>query len=362
MTPAPRILHLLDPAAPAGPCAQRLAAAVVRPGDAVVVVGDRARLDRARRHGLPVLAGLAVPAGVPLTGGRLGRLLRRIERWRGRFDALHAWSAGTAAAAAACGRPTVGTLLAPPRPGLEAFRLRRARPVALLAASEAVAATCARRGVDGSTIEVMPPGVEAGVVVGTRDAARRRWGVSPDTRVIGLLAAPADTADAWPVTQIVARAATTGRDVRLVAAPGAARERAARAWLDRLERPDLLVPEAALVEPWRVVAGLDAALVVPTARARGAEATLMPVLWAMAAGVPVLADRGWAGEAVEDDVTGVRVRADALNDACTALVTLLEDAARAGRLADAARDRVATGHGLDDYRGRVGAVHRRLAG
>ncbi len=215
--------------------------------------------------------------------------------------------------AAALGLSVVGSFCPPLRsPALARRSLRRAlaahpsRVVAwwgtpVLGAGEA---RCVRS-------DNPPPFVDATRLAGDRATLRARWNAGDETMVVGLLGDPPSRLDARRAAEIVGIAAVRGVDIRLIVHPATARFGMTAPWLQELALDRLMVGDEAMARPWETVAGLDVALVLgdglATAGAAAADPRFrmfgaalrqpiplspLPGLWAQAAGVPILAERG----------------------------------------------------------------------
>jgi len=291
-----RILHLIDPASPGGgPGTLRLAAeALSRSAIAahdVLIVGNSRHRDLARRCGLETRGRLGAPLNRPLLArGGLRSFLRACESVNGRYDLLHAWtlSAAGLGVRGAGQRPLLATAI----DGLVSRPLlRRVQSVPVLAATDPVRRDLEAVGWDPGLLSLLPPGVDRKAIgLEQRALLRERWGADETTFVAGLLGEPPARIDGVLAMNALGRVALSGKDVRLVLHHEATSPYDLRRWLVRLGLSEFVVVDDAAVEPWRVVAGLDAALVATRCGHRVAEPSVMPVLWAMAAGVPVVAE------------------------------------------------------------------------
>ena len=366
------ILHIVDPGTPGGGgCTLRLVADLagrmtgVR--HEVVVLGTHAHGRLARRCGLRPVAVIAPPLGEPaLARGLLARAVRRSEAAGGPCDLVHAWTL-RAAAAVARGLPRrrlVTTLTAGPvsagcgrRLGRVLGRAGDGSPAPVLVTSTAVRAEWEAIGVDPAALSVFHPAVGVDLVnQADRAALRERWGAGDGTFVVGLLAEPLGLADATTAVTIISRVATTGRDVRVVLHPKARRRPGAEEWTGRLGYRGHIIVDDAIAEPWRIACGLDAALVLGGPRSgsgvSGAgwpwalltgdgrrlppRAGILPALWMMAAGVPVVAEASGAlPEVLEDGRTALLFPSGDAHAACARIMRIHDDADLARRLGGA---------------------------
>ena len=174
---------------------------------------------------------------------------------------------------------------------------------------------------------------------------RGRWGVDETTFVVGLLGAPASCVDVQAAVMAAVRVAFTGRSVKLLAHHGAGLRRQAANWAQRVGLGDLLLVDDDLAQPWTVAPGLDAALIVGrrpgSAPLRNSACGLLPGLWAMAAGVPVIADTAQPiAEVLEDERNGLVVDRGDVNAIARSILQLHDDAALSQRLSQAAHQLV----------------------
>ena len=348
-----RILHLIDPASPGGgPCTLRLAAELLArlPGahHDVVIIGNSGHLELARGCGLAPLGRLAPALNRPALGrGGFRRLLRSYERAWGVYDVIHAWTCSAA----------------------------RVLP-----------------GGANVVVESVGPAVDGHAVnLDERALLRARWGADGTTFVVALLGEPAARADGPFAVDTAVRVALTSRALKIVCHHSAMLWRGLRRWLGRLEVENLVVADDEVAEPWRVVAGLDAALYAARPQRRPAARPLFaareagpprwlawaletlpggagldeeqqpgvaPLVWAMAAGVPVIAQStDDTRNLVRHDDNGLLFAGGDINGASAALVALHDDAERARRLGAAGRELVDRRFRPADAAARLGAMY-----
>ncbi|MCZ6735186.1 MAG: hypothetical protein O7C65_05290 [Planctomycetota bacterium] len=323
-----RILHLIDPAAAGGgPCTLGLVAAALSHSPQhchdVLIIGTSAHLALAGRCGLVPLGRIGTPLNRPsLARNAIRKFLRAYESASNRYDLLHAWTPGCGALAASVAgdrRVLTGPVIAPSggrAAPLEIRRLHRRR-VQMLCASPAVRGVYEAAGLDSSRLAVLAPAVDRSVIAfADRLRLRARWAAQEKTFVVGLLGEPAHWVDARAAVNAVSRIALGPKEVTVVLHPDSAGRPIAQQWLASLAMPDRLVVDEKIAEPWRIVPGLDAALFMSTAMNTSPPAfnsrrrkppgllrallspsagpsrlpSILPVLWAMAAGVPVIAE------------------------------------------------------------------------
>lgn len=393
-----RVLHVVDPGSPGGgACTLQLMAAplarLTSVRQDVLLVGNGRHERLAERCGVPVTGRLTAPRHQPVMAGFLGGAFRRFVRSReevfGRYDLVHAWTARSAllAAIAAPARRRVATLTIGPVNGFLMRLLARAidsHPTFLLATSVAVKRDYIAAGVGARHLDVLRPAVHPEAVEDgsdDRDHVRRRWGVDERSFVIGLLCEPVSWSDARRAAVVLSLAAEAGRDVRLVVHPAAQRRVEAVRWLMRIGHAHRLIVDEQLAEPWRCVHGLDAALILgddtttPDVSEGGSPFSLlfgggralrpmpgvMPALWAMATGVPVIAERSLAmQEVIDHDHTGLLVDQRDINAAASCVVRLFDDPGAGSRLGQAARASIHRAHHVSAYCVQLKEVYERV--
>ena len=240
-----------------------------------------------------------------------------------------------------------------------------------------------RLGLEMRGLTVLRPAVDPGSV-GLRDEGNgegirwRRWAADRDTFVVGLLSEPPGWGDAQAAMIAVSLVDLTGRRVKLVVHPAARGRLEVRGWARKLDLERHLVVDEALAEPWRVVRGLDAVLLgfgasrdgavrrcepaLPGDGCRRPVSGVLPLLWAMAAGVPVIVEEAGPGRGIiQDGHNGLLVDAHDNNGVAVHIMRLYDDRAAAARLGDAARKHVETRFRIDDYCRRLGEVYEEVA-
>lgn len=390
-----RVLHLIDPSSPGGGgCTLRLlaepAVRLTSVRQDVLIIGTKAHVNLARRCGVEPCGSISPPGNRPgLARKALRRLISIYEQAGGEYDVVHGWTARSVALAMAAApeRHCIGSLAVGPISGVDSewFSLmHQRRPVPLLAFSGAVRDEYAGVGVDPEHMLVLPPAVNPqSVDVESRDELRRRWGVDDDTVVVGLVSEPITWADARRAMAAISLATVSGRRVRLVVHPTASRRLAAEDWAASLGQHHLMIFEDDMAEPWRIVHALDVALVIggdlntDDLRQRGSPFAfivgggrrlrpmpgVMPLLWAMSAGVPVVAEAGPAvDDILTDGRTGLLVNQGDISAAADRIVRLHDDKTIAGRLGTAARQVATERFNISAFCVRLKALYEDLVG
>ena len=342
------MLHLVDPCSPwAGPGALRLLGDLVASNtgngldgqdafDAtthdVLIIGRSEEERLARSCGLQPLGSIWPRGGHVLSAtAALRRWLAAARSAAAMPDVAHAWSAGTGALSA---------MAAPALP----------RVVTPMPAAVAVDS---------------PHLVD-------RETVRRRWlrddGVQPDEFVIGLLGEHVAHFDARQAMHVGARTGLSSRRVRLVMSGRSLGRAAAQRFLAAIDLDRSIVQDEGVAEPWRVLRGLDAALLLAPVSSgerrsrKGGESSLsvLPLLWAWAAGVPVIAEESapLCG-LLEHGVNGLSFPAGDLNTACDRVARLHDDRALAQRLVDAGRKVARQRFDVQEFCRRVYEAYRR---
>lgn len=353
-----RIVHLADPGSPGGgACALAELSGVIKhtrgAQHTVILVGSRAHEILARRCGLPVHLRVPLPRHLPLLARKT--LADRAGPLIGRSAVVMAWTVRSAALAASAwpGAHVLARVSVAPVgwAGFDRFLLAPAlRSVSLLPSTHALAASCAGAGFDpqrtaviAPAADLLTPGIAARADI--RNFWHEEFAMHPDTFVVGLLGEPVSWPDARMAVEIVARLALAGRRVRMLLHPAASRRIEALTLLKRLRMLDLAMECDELAEPWRVIGGLDAALVLGVdfraignairsavrpgmavhATPRRPSPSVSPIVWCFAAGVPVVAhDLPSNREVIEHDVTGLLVPEHDMNGASDGLARLYD--------------------------------------
>ena len=370
----PTVLHLVDPGSPGGgACTLHLIADVIRNLPSVehrvMVVGTAKHLELAQRCGVPVTAWISPVKTLPFSGQRaLQRYLHHSKRQGCSIDVLHAWTPRTASLAA-MSAPGLGkvaftmphlarlaSLHVSPLRGIFSRYFRRVlerRPLTVLASSSSLARDCKRLGVPANHISLFPPAVDSSAAdFPSRREVRERWrrehGIDEGTFLVGLLGEPISWPDARAAATSVARVALSGRRVRLVLHHRAMRRIDADRFLNHLKLADLLVLEDRIAEPWRIARGLDAAL-IPGVRPHRPAPSMLPTLWALAAGVPTILEWSDSADLVDDEVSGLLIDPHDVNAASLQIVRLMDDRALGQRIGEAAQARIAEIHDIGSY-------------
>lgn len=391
-----RILHLIDPAAAGGgPCTLGLVAAALSHSPQhchdVLIIGTSAHLALAGRCGLVPLGRIGTPLNRPsLARNAIRKFLRAYESASNRYDLLHAWTPGCGALAASVAgdrRVLTGPVIAPTdgcAAPLEIRRLHRRR-VQMLCASPAVRGVYEAAGLDSSRLAVLAPAVDRNVIAfSDRLRLRARWAAQEKTFVVGLLGEPAHWVDARAAVNAVSRIALGPKEVTVVLHPDSAGRPIAQQWLASLAMPDRLVVDEKIAEPWRIVPGLDAALFMSTAMNTSPPAfnsrrrkppsllrallspsagpsrlpSILPVLWAMAAGVPVIAETCEAlHDIIDDGRTGLLFEPRDPNGAAERILQLRDDRSAREAISTAAVARIDRSYSPDQFAARLGAAY-----
>lgn len=223
------------------------------------------------------------------------------------IDAVHAWSIPGAALAGAAvpGRRCIVTVTHLPSPGrvtwLMRHRLRRGNTI-ISTISDPLRCALTRHGWPSDAIRLLQPGVNpAWVDDDRRDALRASWGVvDASTRVVLLMGDPPNRAEATEAGLCVGLAHETGRDIRLLVSPQARGTDRATRMAHEIDRAERIIVDDIADTPWVALAGCDAAMIldggfaarrgVGASHLAGTTGGTLSVLWAMAAGVPLIAE------------------------------------------------------------------------
>jgi len=383
-----RVLHVIDPVSPGGgACTLRLVADLVAAASEcdheVLLVGHGGHEALARSCGLHVRGVVPAPGRLPMLADRaLSGVIRHMDRER-RIDRFQAWTLSSLLLLCKVVDPArvTGYLPIGPTTDLSLMQLRlrdRLSPRSITAASAWIAAECAPLlGVDSGTIRIESPGVDPRAVFddGSRRASiRHGLAVDDGTFLVGLFSEPGSWADAWPAANAAMRLQVMGRDVRVIVAPTVRRRPGTEAWLRDVGAGSAMIVDDAVMAPWTVLPALDAVLMpagsaapqpgIPGEPVSGSDVRgsamrrvrasarwlvgsrgaarpcpgMLPLIWACAAAVPIVADDVPGVRAViEEGVTGLLVPSGHYVRAADHLCRLVDDPVLRGRLGAAAR-------------------------
>jgi hypothetical protein len=354
---AVRVLHIIDPDhGRTGVPTARLLAESFRAHahlheDALVIGGtDAGRM--AHAAGLDDVHRIAPATGSPLLA------LPAFRAFVGRrppYRFIHAWSIATLALAAFAlpGTPRFLTLTSPPTPRAAHWlrMLMHERPCEILVISNAIRRTVCMYGIPDDHVHVLRPGLGFDIIDHrAAPGLRSRWNLPPARRLIGVIAVPGDMADGWRASWILGGMMAAAADVAMVVPPAAHNLMRGISRANDLDWGDRLIVDEAADEPWRLLPACDAALFLgddrdladdgsrPRPRRRASIGGILPVLWAMASGVRIVAEAGYAtGEVLESGHSADLVMPNDDWAIVQALLSGFDDAARSFQLKEEAR-------------------------
>ena len=355
---SPRVLHIIDPGtfdAPSacGPCTLRQAADLIdhlpHIGHDVLVLGTRQDVQLARQCGLEVDAAFCPPRMLPLSGRwSLARLIDSLQERRGKYTVAHGWSPRAALLASVL-LPRVERLCSLNVGHVHRFSKRALRTLlvqhqaSVILANELVGDACRAAGLMVNRAATIAPAVdERAINQRTRALLREKWNVDDDTMLIGAMCEPACASDARIAIRVITSLRLTGRKVRMVISGDATRRVDARWWGKRLGSDQLLIFSDAAAQPWRIAPALDAAWLMAAAESSMVRpVSTLPLLWAMTAGLPIVAEaRGAAQQLIDDEVHGLLVPPAQIPDILDRLARVYDDRAWGCTLGQAAQLRV----------------------
>ena len=314
-----------------------------------------------------------VPANLPVDPGAICRLAGLLGS--GDFDFVEAW--GWSSAVAAASALAIGSLGRGHRPPLviraatppgRSWPRRAALPRAnvVLADGDEVAVAC-RDVAPGRPVVVVPPGIPVEPVnpakpaaVPPRDAVAARYGLRTD-RPWTLCVAPLEAATRleqllWAMDQI--DVVHRGVEHLLVGAGSQSRRLARRARVQYVADRLQVVP---CLQPPILDGASDLVAHAAIVWQSGEVALGGAILDAMAMGRPIVAvESAAARNLIEDGVSGRIVSAEPVSEFPRQAVRLLEDAAFAARLGEAARLRAAERFSLQAFHAAHAAAIERL--
>ena len=387
-----KILHLVDPGESGGGASTlRYVADLIlhRGGDeCVMVLGHREHARLAQRCGLNVDAVVAVPRSAMWPSRGLRLLADDLIREHGRPDVVHAWSlrGGRLAGQLVRDTPVVVNAMVGPEPATPiarcasalSARVNRPAVTTMLAPHDGVAHSLLFAGLDERDVHIAAPGVDLRLLElhrqPARKALRRAWGIDDESLLVGLISQPVAWSNARTAASIVTLPVTAHRDVKLLVHPDAMRLQEAYEWARPLMLDHCLIQEPDLAEPWRVLAGLDVALWIgnrrrqhdssdPIAQSRQPAPCMLPIVWAMAAGVPVMAERCAASESViTHGENGLLIDPEGVTTGAKLMIALFDDPALRRDLGQAAQQTIASKFTIAHAARRIDDVYRKLIG
>lgn len=315
---APRVLHIVDPGvfdppSVAGPCTLRLAADViirlVHMEHDVLLLGTRRDAKLAEACGLTVAAAYCPPRTLPLSGRKaVAKGIDALQRTHGEYAVVHGWTPRAAFMASIA----VGEL-----PRVASVNVSRQRPIdrkalrilltqhrtQVVAPNDAVRQACRDAELPVGRMKVIEPAVDTSVLSSNdRVAMRRRWGIDDETFLVGALCEPACAADARIAVRVISSLGLTGRKVRMVLHGDAIRRVDAKWWAKQLRLENQLIFDDQVAHPWQIAPALDAAWVIAAVGGSTVNpAACLPMRWAMAAGVPIVAESASAAAQIITD-------------------------------------------------------------
>ncbi len=165
-----------------------------------------------------------------------------------------------------------------------------------------------------------------------RAAIRESWGLTdPRIKVVVVLADPPASIEALHALFDVGLVSVAGRNVRLVMSPRA--HAMQRAWhvQQTAGREPIMILDSRVEEPWTLLFACDAALVMNDG---------LSLLWAMSAGLPIVAfDTPALRRRLEDHHTALLAPPDSFGQVARRICQLLDNPELAARLGQTARQK-----------------------
>lgn len=385
-----KVLHLIDPGLPGGGgCTLKLLADVAaRQTDVrhdLVIIGNSGHLDLVRSMGLQPIALLPPPPNAARFAYRTFRgAVGELERRRGKYDLIHSW---TQRSAVMCGKTLPGrsrlTTLAIGSDHAWGVKhllpAAKHSPVSVYAFNSAIRDDLVLQGIEPESVEVISPGIAASSddSLKKRAAWRERWKVDDNAFVMGVISQPLEWADARIALSILIRLSSTNRTIRMVLHNNANHRVDAERWARQHGVDHFLIWEDALATPWEVAPGLDAALAYggvfnasgerPPAYHAGrlfADDGLLPVpgmlpsLYVMSAGIPVVAeDSGAARDVHGEELQSLLVGKENILRMCEPIVRLYDDRTYYELMSDRSRSVIMSRFALDSFIVNLGNIH-----
>lgn len=361
------VLHLIDGRPDTEPVPTTLALLAMSrcasgSDDRVLLFGGTAVERTARAAGLDGAQCLGVPFGSATLGYAS---VRRVLSGLGPFDLVHCWSPGALrlAGRALSHLPaalTVTRALSPREQSALARTVRgRRAPTRVALIDPTWKPSLIGAGLRRELCGDVSPAFDPDRCVTDRAAVRARWGVDDEVTVVGLIDPPPFHADAMrvalgiglPGMRFEAPRGPAPRPLfRLLTHPGQRRRAQARRLVGGFGSPCFLRQDAGLSAPWTVLAGFDVLVVT------GGGGAALP--WAMAAGVPIIADpEGLAGEVLQHDHNALLAGGDGHRAIAHQFSRLVADPALARTLANHARADAANRFRPETYRSNLAAIY-----
>lgn len=298
----PTVLHVIDGGSPqATPATLALLAATTRyvegVGHQALLLGGTGLERDAQLVGLNHAERIGVAGERPVLGASA------VWRWfrSRRVDLVHAWSVDAWGLCGCVAPRTPRVLSLTQRPDAATMvkirrKLRRHRhksPSMVTVLHEAMQRDVMDGGIGASSLTIMPPAIEAGMLDGLqRQAVRSEWALDgPDDRVLALLGDPPTAADARKSNLGVGLAhesllAALGKrpGMRLLMHPDQRHRLSAYRLLMNYGVARLIVQESRVASPWQILPACDAAL-IPAEHVGG-----LATCWAMAAGLAIVTE------------------------------------------------------------------------
>jgi len=364
-----RILHLIDAASPqaASTTLALLDQSLGRLGhtDQHALLLGGTPLRRATQE-----AGItgAMHAGVPFGQAILGiPAIKRHAQQRGPFDLIHCWSIGALTAASWVFRKTPKALTltsTPPPASIHWLRiLAKETPgrTLFLPISSTIRGTLLGGAIPEPAVHVLRPAIDMGKVChDDRTALRKAWGApSESTKIIALLTEPPHQADALAANIAMAMAddsaATDGLTLRMLIHPDQHNRLRAQNRMRGLGQPQRVIQEPRLDVPWQVLPGCDLALTL------GQDAGGLPLLWAMAANVPIIGEATYAvSEIIEDHHSALLAQPGSMKHLAQRITQLFTDPKLAWKLRDTARHEAYSFFSRQRYCQALGGVYEQM--
>ena len=306
-----------------------------------VLLGGAALTDAAQAAGLKNITTLGVPLGQPLLGWVA---IKKHTRTLGPIDLVHCWSLPTLAIAALQMRstPRVLTLTIPPNPKqahwLRVISREARGPTVVLPISSTIRRATLAGGAREDAVHLLRPGISMSRVdPSARNRLRKQWGAEQDTtHVIALLSDPPHAADTFHAAMALCMARDsaahpTGK-LKLLTHPDQKNRLRAQTMHRYLGIHDAIIQEPRLAQPWDVLPGCDAALAI------GPHAGGLSLLWATAAGIPVIGEATYAvSEIIEDRHSCLLAQPNSAKTIALRVSQLLGNPQLAWQLQDTAR-------------------------
>jgi len=286
------------------------------------------------------------------------------------YDLIHCWSAD------AMGSATLAMLLAPSVPRVVTVAQMpsskqthwarmlsgdRVGRTTYLPITSAIRRQLLTHGVAEQAAHVLRPGIDMGLIAhNKREALRQAWEVAPGTVVVALLGDPIEVVNcitAYMTIGLANEGMNPGENRLALVVHGMQKERIQSMIFARhLGQAEMVIVDDRIARPWDALPGCDIAMAI------GDDAAGLSLLWAMAAGVPIVGEaRPSICEMVEDHHSALLARPGVPRLISHRIAQIINDPQLAWKLKDTARHEAYSLFSRQRYVQALGQVYQQMA-